>query len=153
DVPLSAQVVRDRAPCFTSDMEADPRYSAAARERARARGFRSQLSAPLMREDTVLGILSVTRRHIGPFSEGEIALLKTFADQAVIAIENVRLFQELEARNRDLTRALDRETATGEILRVINRSPTSVAPVFDAILTNGLRLCEADVGLLFLVED
>jgi signal transduction histidine kinase len=119
---------------------------------ARREGWRSILSVPLMREGVATGAIVLRRTEARLFSERQVALLQTFADQAVIAIENVRLFTELQARNRDLTQALDRETATGEILRVINSSPTSADPVFEAILANGMRLCQADVGLLFLVE-
>ena len=120
---------------------------------ARRWGYRTVLNVPLMRARVAIGSISLRRTEVKVFTERQIALLQTFADQAVIAIENVRLFKELEARNRELTQALDRETATGEILRVINRSPTSVETVFEAILDRGMRLCQADVGLLFLVED
>src|SRR5258708_16235535 len=86
--------------------------------------------------------MGLTRRDPGGFTDDEIALLRTFADQAVIAIENVRLFTELEGRNRDLT-------ATGEILRVISSSPTDVQPVFDTIFTSALRLCDGLFSGLF----
>src|SRR5262245_28721484 len=114
--------------------------------------FRSQINVPMLRGGEPIGGISLVRRRPGLFSDDQIQLLKAFADQAVIVIENVRLFKELETSNRDLTQALGRETATGEILRTINSSPTSVGPVFDAILANGMRLCEAAVGLLYLVE-
>jgi GAF domain-containing protein len=104
---------------------------------------------PLRRNDMVLGGLAVTRVEPGPFSEDEIALLQTFADQAVIAIENVRLFTELQEKNRALTQAhaqvtdsLEQQTATAEILRVISQSPTDVQPVFDAIVDSAVRLCD-----------
>src|SRR5262249_10308628 len=94
--------------------------------------------------------ISVGRADAGPFSVSQIELLKTFADQAVIAIENVRLFRELQTRNRDLTRALDRETATSEILRVISSSPTDVQPVFDTIVKSAVTLCDAILGAVYL---
>src|SRR6185503_13069885 len=113
------------------DVEQDPDYSP---EAIRAQIARSYLSVPMLRDGTPIGAIGVSRAIPGLFTPERIALLQTFADQAVIAIENVRLFKELEIRNRELTQALDRETATGQILRVINSSPTSAEPVFDAIL-------------------
>src|SRR6266545_967291 len=152
DTPVQAQVVRERAPSVVSDMEVDPRVDAEMRPVARARGYRSMLQVPMLREDTPLGLISVTRREPGPFADEEIALLQTFADQAVISIENVRLFTELEASNRDLTRALDQQTATAEILRVISSSPTDIQPVFDAIVESAVRLCEARLGAVFRLD-
>jgi GAF domain-containing protein len=131
-----------------SDIESDPRLPERVRRLARARGFRSRLVVPMRREGFVIGLLVVTRHETGGFADGEIELLKTFADQAVIAIENVRLFTELQASNRELTTALDTQTATSDILRVISRSQTDVQPVFDAIVASAVRLLEADSGLL-----
>src|SRR5262245_25265446 len=127
-----------------SDMSWGPRY----REDARARGFRSYVSVPMLRGDVVVGVIGVSRQQVGGFALGEISLLQTFADQAVIAIENVRLFTELQASNRDLTTALDKQTATAEILRVISQSQTDVQPVFDAILASAVRLLGAYSGVL-----
>jgi two-component system, NtrC family, sensor kinase len=106
--------------------------------------FSGACGTPLTANPRIL----VTRAQVGPFSERQMELLRIFADQAVIAIENVRLFKELEARNRDLTETLEQQTATAEILRVISRSPTDVQPVFDAIAANAARLCNAVNGLV-----
>ena len=116
-------------------------------------GVQSALAVPLLREGVALGVIRISRTEIRPFTDKQIALLQTFADQAVIAIENVRLFTELEARNRDLTDALARQTATAEVLRVISRSQTDVQPVFAAILDCAVRLCGADHGGIVRVED
>jgi len=115
-------------------------------------GCKSFIFAPLISEGRGIGALWVGRRSPGPFSDKQTALLKTFADQAVIAIENVRLFKELEARNRELTEALDQQTATAEILRVISSSPTDVQPVFDAIARSGVRLFQKVSVALRLVK-
>ena len=96
----------------------------------------------MLHDRATLGVIVVGRFEARPFSEREMALLQTFADQAVIAIENVRLFRELEARNRDLTEALGQQTATSEILSVISSSPTDVQPMFEAIAQSATRLCE-----------
>jgi len=121
-------------------------------QRAKERGFRAFLSAPLIREGTAIGLISVVRAVPGPFSEKEVALLKTFADQAVIAIENVRLFRELQARNAEITEALDQQTATGEILRVISGSPTDVQPVFQAVAERATKICDATNARIFVIE-
>src|SRR5262249_54354648 len=104
--------IRDRAPLNVADAHTDPRLSEARQTIARARGIRSQVAVPLLRRDEAIGALTVNRREPGGFTDDEIAVLQTFADQAVIAIENVRLFKELETRNRDLTEALEQQTAT-----------------------------------------
>jgi len=118
------------------------------RQSGRLIGFRSVVTVPMLRDGDAVGAILVTRRHPGPFSDTEVELLKTFTDQAVIAIENVRLFQELEARNSELTTALDTQTATSDILRVISRSQTDVQPVFETILTSAIRLLGAYAGYL-----
>jgi GAF domain-containing protein/anti-sigma regulatory factor (Ser/Thr protein kinase) len=108
--------------------------------------FRTLLVVPLIREGTAIGTITARRTQMRPFSEQQIKLLQTFAAQAVIAIENVRLFNETKE-------SLERQTATADILRVISGSPASVQPVFEAILDNATRLCEAQLGALFLVEN
>jgi GAF domain-containing protein len=106
------------------------------------------LSVPLSRENEAIGMLNLTRDVADPYSPRVIALMETFADQAVIAIENARLFEELERRNRELAEALERQAATSEILRVIAASPADLASVLDATVTSALRLADADVVLL-----
>jgi signal transduction histidine kinase len=123
------------------------------RQRAQLFGHRTMAATPLLREGVRLGAIALLNTEVRPFSDKQLALLQTFADQAAIAIENVRLFTELQARNRALSEALDQQTATSEILRVIAGSPTDVRPVFDAIVRNAVQLCGALYGVLFRYED
>src|SRR5262249_52281541 len=112
-------------------------------------GHRTVLATPLLREGRPIGAMAVWSMEVRPFSDKQIALLKTFADQSVIAIDNVRLFKELEARNRDLTEALEQQTATAEILRAISGSQTDTQPVFDAIVRSAVRLCDGFFSTLY----
>src|SRR5262245_22557952 len=128
------------------DVLGDPEYMLTGP--AQVAKYRSLLGVPMLHRGHAIGVIGVTRPEPGAFSEEQITLLQTFADQAVIAIENVRLFKELQGSNRDLTRALEQQTSTSEILRVISRSPTTVEPVFQAIVTSGRRLCHAHQCLL-----
>src|SRR5262245_50717684 len=123
------------------------------RDIARRLGWRTTLSAPLLREGIAIGAILIRRSEVRPFSDQQITHLQTFADQAVIAIENVRLFTELQEKNRALTEAhaqvseaLERQTATAEILSVISSSPTGVQPTFDAIASSAALLCRADLS-------
>src|SRR5215510_7767008 len=113
-------VVRHRIPYAITDTETDPTILPLTRENARAMGVRSLLLIPMLRDEAVIGTIHVSRREPGGFSDDEVALLKTFADQAVIAIENVRLFKELEARTQELTRSVDELTALGEVGRALS---------------------------------
>src|SRR5262249_13816537 len=136
---------------LTADWEADSEWavpSAGVQAAQRARGVRSILIVPMFRQQEVIGAIGLTHREVAAFTNAHVELLQTFADQAVIAIENARLFKELQARNRDLTTALDQQTATAEILRVISSSPTDLQPVFDAIVQSAARLCQAAFGTL-----
>jgi GAF domain-containing protein len=110
------------------------------------------LGVPLLREGSPVGVLILQRKKIEPFTEQQIGLVTTFADQAVIAIENVRLFDEVQARTAELSESLEQQTATSEVLRVISSSPGELEPVFSAMLANASRLCEASYGLMYLCE-
>src|SRR5262249_1232107 len=118
-------------------------------ENARRQGYRTILSVPLMREGIAIGAIVLRRTEARLFSERQIALLQTFADQAVIAIENVALFEKEQQRTRDLSEALEQQTATSEVLQVISSSPGELTPVFNAMLENAVRICEAKFGTLF----
>jgi PAS domain S-box-containing protein len=120
---------------------------------ARARGFRSIITTPLMHQGTAIGMISITRRETGRFAEHHVQLLRTFADQAVIAIQNVRLFDEVQAKTRELEESLQQQTATSEVLEIISFSPADLAPVFDKMLENATRVCGAEFGSMVLVED
>jgi GAF domain-containing protein len=110
------------------------------------------VSTPLLREGTAIGAISIRRKEVRPFTEKQIALLETFANQAVIAIENVRLFKEIQQRNTELREALEHQTATAEVLGIISRSPTDVQPVLDAIVDSAARVCGIDDVVLRLRE-
>jgi GAF domain-containing protein len=113
-------------------------------------GFRAILVTPMLREGESIGTLGFYKLNPGPFSKKQVELIETFADQAVIAIENVRLFDEVQARTRDLGEALEQQTATSEVLQVISSSPGELEPVFKAMLANATKLCEASYGTLWL---
>src|SRR6185295_16416861 len=149
---VTGRVVLEGLAVHVPDLQAAADEFPEGSENARRLGWRATLAVPLMRERTVIGTIGVRRTEARPFSDAQIALLQTFADQAVIAIEIVRLFRELQEKNRELTIALDQQTATAEILKVIGRSQTDVQPVFDAIADSALRLCDAKHGNVFLFD-
>ena len=133
-----------------ADVLTDPEYTLV--EAQRLGDYRTVLGVPMLREGTPLGVLILTRNEVRPFTDKQIELVTTFADQAAIAIENVRLFESVEARTRELSESLEQQTATSEVLKVISSSPGELEPVFNAMLANATRICEATFGNLWLFE-
>jgi len=132
------------------DIEADAEYQHAGG--ALIIGYRSIVAVPMLKDGQPIGAVAVAKIQTGCFPRRQIELLKTFADQAVIAIENVRLFEEVQARSRELSESLEQQTATAEVLGIISSSPGELEPVFDAMLANATRICEAKYGMMWLVE-
>jgi GAF domain-containing protein len=137
---------------YFADTELEWRVDPQWREAQRIGKYRTALGMPLLREGVPIGVLALTRSSVRPFSDKQIELATTFADQAVIAIENVRLFDEVQARTRELSEALEQQTATSEVLQVISSSPGELEPVFQTMLANATRLCNAKFGTLSLYD-
>jgi GAF domain-containing protein len=149
---VSGRAVMDRQPIHVHDIVVALGEFPLSREIVARFDLRTVLSIPLQREDNVVGCLSLRRTVVQPFTEKQIALLRTFADQAVIAIENTRLFEEVQARTGELSDALERQTATSEVLNVISRSPTQLQPVLDSIVATAADLCQADFAMIHRLE-
>ena len=141
---VTGRAALERRPIHIPDVEADREYLATGYQKAV--GYRTTLGVPLLREGTTIGVFTLTRVEVNPFTEKQIELVTTFADQAVIAIENARLLSELRE-------SLEQQTATSEVLRVISSSPSDLDPVFRTILANATRLCEANFGALNFFEN
>src|SRR5262249_7254792 len=148
----AGRAILDRETIHVHDLAASEADFPDAQTRSVAMGVRTALSTPLLREGVSVGAIHVRRKEVRPFSNREIRLLETFASQAVIAIENVRLFKELQERNAELREALEHQTATAEVLGIISRSPTDVQPVLDAIVESAARVCELEYLTLRLRE-
>ncbi|UPJ54296.1 GAF domain-containing protein [Bradyrhizobium sp. 200] len=147
---LGARVLLENAPVLIEDAESDPEYNFALQRRV---GIRSMMGVPLLREGAAIGLLLLFRKKVQPFTKRHVDLAMTFADQAVIAIENVRLFEEVQQRTRELSEALTYQTGSSNILKVIASSPTDVGPVLDAIVESACELCDANDAIVYLKED
>jgi len=145
---LIGRATLEGGPVHVEDCLADPDY--AYPEFQRIGRFRTMLGVPLMRDGLAVGALGLLRSTVSPFSQAQIELVTTFADQAVIAIENVRLFQEVRARTDELGEALRQQTATADVLKVISRSTFNLKAVLDTLVESATRLCDADHSWLFL---
>ena len=159
DLPLEPTDLAVRSVLDNRQMSIEDRRVALANERGEAARVlrdlpvRSQAFTPLSRQGKAIGVMIVARGEVRPFQPGELDLMRGFADQAVIAIENARLLKELRQRTADLGESLQQQTATADVLKVISRSPGELEPVFDAMLENATRLCEAKFGTLFRYRD
>ena len=140
---FTARAILDRSVINIPDVANDPDFTA--HDLAEASGFRSVLSVPMLGGNDPIGAITVWRADLGAFSEKHVALLQTFADQAVIAVENARLFQELKE-------SLEQQTATSEILGVIASSPTDIQPVLDVVAENAARVCDATDAIIYRIE-
>ena len=150
---VTGRVVLEGKAIHVADVLADPEYGAFARGYQRVFGYRTYLGVPLLRDGTMIGSFSLTRDEVSPFTEKQIELATTFADQAVIAIENARLLNELRQRTADLTESLEQQTATANVLRIISSSTTDIQPVLDTIVRTAAELCASEYAALFRLQD
>jgi signal transduction histidine kinase len=145
------RTVRGGRVVHVADVQADPDFALV--EQRRIGGYRTVLGVPLLREGTPIGVIILTRSQVRPFTDKQIDLASTFADQAVIAIENARLFDEVQARTRDLSESLQQQTATADVLKVISRSTFDLQKVFETLVESAARLCRADKANIWLRKD
>ena len=154
----TSRVTKTKQPVQVADIRAEPAYANDPQRLAflELAGARTILAVPMLKEDEVVGVILIYRQEVQPFTDKQIALVQNFADQAVIAIENARLLNELRQRTTDLTErtadlteALEQQTATSEVLRVISSSPGELEPVFSTMLENAVRICDAKFGNIY----
>jgi two-component system, NtrC family, sensor kinase len=148
---LVARTALEVGTVHLSDALADPEYTY--HEGRRLGGYRTMLGIPLVRDENCIGVIALTRSEVRPFADKQVELVTTFADQAVIAIENARLFDEVKARTEDLRELLQQQTATADVLKVISRSTFDLQSVLDTLVASASTLCSADQGMLLLLED
>ena len=146
---VCGRVALERRTIHVTDALADSDYTLSM---AGDPGYRTILGVPLLRDGVAIGVIVLTRAIVRPFSDEQIGLVSTFADQALIAIENVRLFEAERERTRELSASLDQQTAASEVLQLISSSPGELGPVFQTMLENAVRICGAKFGTLFLRE-
>jgi GAF domain-containing protein len=152
DDTAAGRAILHRGVVQIPDVLADAAYSPLALNLAQTVTYRSIVAVPMLRDGDPIGAIAVPRAQVGTFPASQIALLQTFARQAVIAIENTRLFEAEQERTRELAESLEQQTATSEVLKVISSSPGDLQPVFEAMLANATRLCEAKFGVLYRSE-
>ncbi|MGN6748195.1 MAG: GAF domain-containing protein, partial [Xanthobacteraceae bacterium] len=148
----AGRAILRRAVAEIPDVEADGAYGAPAQGLSRTLNYRSIVAVPLLHEGAPIGAIAVARANAGPFPERQIALLQAFAEQAVIAIRNVRLFDEVQARTEELSESLQQQTATADVLKVINRSTFDLTMVLDALVKSAARLCRAEKANIALLR-
>ncbi len=148
---IAGRVLAEGHTIHIPNVLADPDYTFA--EGRKLGQFQSLLGVPLLREGTPIGVIVLAREEVRPFTEKQIELVTTFADQAVIAIENVRLFDEVQQRTADLSESLEQQTATSDVLQVISSSPGELEPVFQSMMDNATRICSAEFGILYRYVD